>query len=209
MWKIIVGIVTAAALTTVIVASCHDRRERARRDVAEPAYVETTGATAVGSGTEAQAAAEAEGAAPVAPVVTAPPAITVIPPTPTPAPGAAAATAPPSTNDSAGGIVGIPGSVVTAPRVSAPPAYPPGSAPRLAPPFPTATATPPPAATPTPDAATLSASPEGGTADASPRGAGSEPAPTTGAGRFITEAPYWGSSAFPTNPEAGAGPFRE
>jgi hypothetical protein len=31
---------------------------------------------------------------------------------------------------------------------------------------------------------------------------------TGGAGNFITEAPYWGASAFSSNPDAGAGPFR-
>jgi hypothetical protein len=34
------------------------------------------------------------------------------------------------------------------------------------------------------------------------------PPMSAGAGRFVTEAPYWGASAFPTNPEAGAGPFQ-
>jgi hypothetical protein len=33
------------------------------------------------------------------------------------------------------------------------------------------------------------------------------PPMSAGAGAFITEAPYWSGTAFPTNPEAGAGPF--
>jgi hypothetical protein len=142
MWRIIVAVVTAAAVTTVIVVSCHDQRERARRDVAEPAYVETTSATA-SSASESPTVSPLAGAAmtergeeaarPVPPVVTAPPATTVVPPAPIPD---AATAVPPS----------------TAPA----------------------------------------------------------PAPTVGAGRFITEAPFWGSSAFPFNSaEAGAGPFRE
>ena len=199
MWKIIVGIVTSVALTTTIVVSCHDRNERARRDVAEPGYVETTGAMSTANAVEA---------APVRPLTSAPLTITTTPPTPTPSPGATArAAAPPSTNDSAGGLVGVPGSVVAAPHVQVPPASPQTLAPR---PFPPAAAAPAPTAL----APVL---PEGGPASANARDAATEPtppsatppAPTAGAGRFSTEAPYWGSSAFPTNPDAGAGPFRE
>jgi hypothetical protein len=55
---------------------------------------------------------------------------------------------------------------------------------------------------------------EGGTGGTNARDGAAEPTPppappTAGAGRFSTEAPFWGSSAFPTNPEAGAGQFRE
>jgi hypothetical protein len=31
--------------------------------------------------------------------------------------------------------------------------------------------------------------------------------PSAGAGRFLTDAPPWSGSAFPSNPNAGAGPF--
>ena len=58
MWKIIVRDRDRRSGTTVIVVSCHDRRERARRDVAEPAQVETTGAAAT-SRSDERASAEA------------------------------------------------------------------------------------------------------------------------------------------------------
>src|SRR5690349_10775769 len=44
VWKIIVGAAGASALTAIVVASCLDRDE-ARRDLEEPAYVETTSST--------------------------------------------------------------------------------------------------------------------------------------------------------------------
>jgi len=45
IWKIVVGAAAASALTAVVVASCLDRDEAARRDLQEPAYVETTSGT--------------------------------------------------------------------------------------------------------------------------------------------------------------------
>jgi hypothetical protein len=45
--------------------------------------------------------------------------------------------------------------------------------------------------------------------DPNNRGSNPEsPSMSSGAGRFVTEAPYWSSSAWASNPEAGAGPFQ-
>jgi len=44
MWKIIVGAVSASALSAIMVASCLDRDDEARRDDAEPGITETTAA---------------------------------------------------------------------------------------------------------------------------------------------------------------------
>ncbi len=64
IWKIIVGAAGASALTAVVVASCLDRDE-ARRDMEEPAYVETTSA---GTTTVTGATTGATTSAPAAPM---------------------------------------------------------------------------------------------------------------------------------------------
>jgi hypothetical protein len=221
MWKIIVGALSASALSAMVVASCLDRDAGARRDVdtAEPAYVETT------AGTQAPATAEATTAM-----------------TPTTAP---AAPAPPSTSDSTGGIAAngraaqgagttetTRATIVNAPAAtavnvtSAPAAGTQGYSPRpgmsLSPGASSGLTVAPGQTTDANADASVnanSANPDGGAPvaghashaanDPNNRGSNPESPPmSAGAGRFVTEAPYWGASAFESNADAGAGPFQ-
>jgi hypothetical protein len=63
IWKVIAGAAAASVLTAVVVASCLDRDE-ARRDMDEPAYVETTSATTTATGTPATTRDSTGGIAP-------------------------------------------------------------------------------------------------------------------------------------------------
>jgi hypothetical protein len=240
-WKILVGAVSGAALSAVVVASCLDRDEARRdreRDQEEPGITETTAASPPSTPT-----AYAPGADPAAQPA-APPVVG------------------PSTSDSTGGVSAT-ATTSTAERVTAPPANPVGNTTvtsgdmrRPAPYTPgqpqfesaygpngvngvAATAGAPVRSDANADgsgAANTTQNPSGaadagtnnntnGQQNAAPdagpqrdsRGnvidpnnrGGNPQAPSfsAGAGRFVTEAPPWSASSFPTNPEAGAGPF--
>jgi hypothetical protein len=217
MWKIIVGAAGASALTAVIVASCLDRGQ-ARRDAAEPAYVETTAvmvpAPAQGnpaSITDGTACAVDNGRA--ADGTTGTTGATII--------------VPPTINNTTNILPdGTTSSSITTSgprsRVSAPAAtqiYTPNPPPlsaavttngstdandpnnRNAPQSSVAgTFAPNPAPTTSPTNGTdPPAIPQGSNPDA--------PSFSAGAGPFDTEAPYWSSSAWKSDPNAGAGPF--
>ena len=220
-WKIIVGAAGAAALSAVMVASCLDRDEARRdreRDQREPAVVQTTAvrtptAYAPGAATAAPAVvgpstSDSTGgvqAANTAATVTAPAApTTIINNNTTVTSGEVASGAQPAftpaqnTSTAATGTAGALGAPLT------------GGAATDAGAARTADGSPPGAA------GSVQGRPDGGvTRDVrgnvnDPNNPGSNPqAPpmSAGAGRFNTEAPYWSASSFPTNPEAGAGPF--
>lgn len=222
IWKIIVGAAGASALTAVIVASCLDR-DVARRDMQEPSYVETTSAVTTGT-TPAPAPAGAvptanttDSTGGIAPagsttVVTGPgttinnnTTITSAPVAPrvqpgdrnyTPAPGTVER--PNANGDSS--TSGVAGTIKAAPAAG-PNTGPDGS--NINPPTNGAT-----------DAVAVPTGPSAGHAshannDPNNRGSNPESPPmTSGAGRFVTEAPYWSSSAWTSDPEAGAGPFQ-
>jgi hypothetical protein len=207
MWKIIVAAAGTSALTAMVVASCLDR-DVARRDAREPAFVETTSVT-----------------------TTTKMGIAATPPQAAPAAAAPAA----ATRDATGGVAGGGGaediaratstssattgttSITSAPAGTQLPAR------QL-----TYTPVPVPLESVKGDTSTSGTNGTNGTADAAPRGAdagssrnnssrraedpnrGSNPqAPSysAGAGGFVTEAPYWGASAWTSDPNAGAGPF--
>jgi hypothetical protein len=222
MWKIIVGAAGASALTAMVVASCLDR-DVARRDLREPSFVETTSATpatpapapgAIPTATRdstggiaplANANAGANGGADEAPtgsttVVTVPGTTLNNTTTITSAP---LATRVQPVNRASGdsSTSGVAGTTTGAPGATGPNAGPDGS--NINPPTNGAT-----------DAVAVPAGANAGHAshannDPNNRGSNPEsPAMSGGAGRFVTEAPYWSSSAWTTDPEAGAGPFQ-
>lgn len=204
MWKIIVAAAGTSALTAMVVASCLDR-DVARRDAQEPAFVQTTSVnTTVTPGTT--------------PV--------------TPAPQAAAVAVAPSpvTRDTTGGVAaggesadtaGTTGTSTT--TITSAPAATQAPARQL-----NYTRVPVPFESANGDTSTSGTNGSGGARDAAPsaadggaarnddsrrvedRNRGSNPqAPSysAGAGGFVTEAPYWGASAWTSDPNAGAGPF--
>jgi len=208
IWKIIVGAAGASALTAVVVASCLDRDE-ARRDMEEPAYVETTSA-----GTTTTTGATTG--------TTTPGATTTGATTPATAPRTA-------TQDSTGGIA--PGGVsddgsraIDGPDIAGAPIRRGATTITSAP---MATQVDPrernysPMAIPFERAnggtdatsVNVDGGPNAGHAshannDPNNRGSNPESPPmTNGAGRFITEAPYWSGSAWTSDPNAGDGPF--
>lgn len=250
-WKIIVGAAGAAALSTVIVASCLDRgeerRDRDRAKVEEPGITETTAASMTSPTPTAYEPGTDPAAAQAAPPVVGP-----------------------STSDSTGGVAATATATTsTADRATAPPAattiatgtttvtsaeaqrsaqpYTPGQAPfesAYGPNGVNGVALSPSAApantSPTAGGTTAGAGADGGAGsvggnggngnggavqngggdagvirdargnviDPNNRGSNPQSPPmSAGAGRFNTEAPYWSSSAFESNPEAGAGPF--
>ncbi|MDB4939162.1 MAG: hypothetical protein JWP87_6134 [Labilithrix sp.] len=223
MWKIIVGALSASALSAMVVASCLDRDAGARRDVdtAEPAYVETTAA--------------AQTPATTTPVQPAPPS------TADSTGGIAVngrAADPASTTETTGATIVNAPAATSVNVTSAPPAGAPSYSPRPAP-FETAAPAGAGAMSLSPgassgltvapgqttdsanaaNAATDAANPDGGAPvaghashaanDPNNRGSNPESPPmNAGAGRFVTEAPYWGASAFESNADAGAGPFQ-
>ncbi|GAC1531622.1 MAG: hypothetical protein NVS3B10_26990 [Polyangiales bacterium] len=216
MWKMIAGAAGTAALTTVIVASCLDRDVAARRALDEPAYVETTSAPspAAGSTTPVTTRDTTGGIAPSGAVnraaddltgagnasttaITSAPMATPVRRldfTPVPVPferangdsSTSGTAAPIDTNVHSGG----PNAGPTRSSIN-------------------------PEANGASDTAALgnASGPNAGHAshannDPSNRGSNPESPPMTGGdGRFITEAPYWGSSAWTSDPNAGAGPF--
>ena len=225
IWKIIVAAAGASALTAVIVASCLDRDE-ARRGT-EPAFVETTSVTAVtppaaqpvapvrvtpapatrdstggvasGAADDSAPSATANGATTSTTTVTSAPLATQVQPrqmsySPVTVPfeSANGDTSTSGTNGTGPGTNGAAG----------PNAGPNGS--NINPPTNGAT-----------DAASLGvdAGPNAGHAshlnnDPNNRGSNPQSPPmSAGAGRFVTEAPYWGASAWTSDPNAGAGPF--
>lgn len=213
-WKIIVGATAASAFTAVAVASCLGRDAAARdtHELSEPAYVETTAATpapaepAQGAVVIANDNAPAAGRAPTTPPTT--------PPTTADSTGGAAAIGQTETTSAGAAVAPTTGTVTVihgTPRAN----Y--NYAPRTA----------PPAATDAPvaghaghaenDPARRPAQPmttagPAGTpvAPGTSQSTGSNPATPSmqaGAGSFITEAPFWTSSAMTPNRDAGAGAF--
>jgi hypothetical protein len=212
MWKIIVAAAGTSALTAMVVASCLDR-DVARRDAQEPAFVETTSVTTTTTttGTAApQPQAAPVAAAPAAATrdstggvaedtasttstttgtttITSAPAATQVPgrqlnytPVPVPFESANGDTSTSGTN----GVNGVNGVNGTNGANGAPDAA--------------------------PGAADAGASRnDGSRRDEDPNRGSNPQAPSysAGAGGFVTEAPYWGASAWTSDPNAGAGPF--
>ena len=229
IWKIIVAAAGASALTAVVVASCLDR-DVARRDLDEPGFVETTSATTTatpvaGAPTTAAASTPATtrdstggiapngadnggaeipaGAPSSATTITSAPMSMPAQPrqqsySPVPVPFERA-----NGDSSTSGTAGTTGTT-DAGNVhrAGPNAGPTGS-----------NINPSTIGTTEAAAASNDAGPNAGHAshannDPNNRGSNPESPPmTSGAGRFVTEAPYWSSSAWMSNPEAGAGPF--
>lgn len=208
IWKIIVGAAGASALTAVIVASCLDR-DVARRDLQEPSYVETTSGT-----TTTPAPAPAVATATPTPNTTRDSTSGIVPPTVLTVPGTtnnnnttitSAPMAPrvpgPNGDSSTSGTAGTTTTTTNGGTTAAGPnAGPDGS--NINPPTNAST-----------DAVAVPVGPNAGHAshannDPNNRGSNPEsPAMSGGAGRFVTEAPYWSSSAWTSDPDAGAGPF--
>ncbi len=208
MWKIIVAAAGTSALTAMVVASCLDR-DVARRDAHEPAFVETTSVTTTSTTTAPslpQAAPQAAATAPATrdstggaaaggaddtagatTITSAPAAATPVPgrqlnytPVPVPSPNVNGDTSTSGTN----GVNGVSGAGgVNGANGKADAA---------------------------PSAADAGSSRNDDARRVQDPNRGSNPqAPSysAGAGGFVTEAPYWGASAWTSDPNAGAGPF--
>ena len=216
IWKVIVGAAAASALTAVVVASCLDR-DVARRDLDEPSYVETTSATTTSASTTTTAAA-------ATPATTRDSTGGIAPNGADNGGAEIAAGAPSSTTTITSAAMATP----TQPRQQS---YSPVPVPFERANGDSSTSgtagttdggnvhsTGPNAGPMTNAAADTTAilndaGPNAGHAshannDPSNRGSNPESPPmTSGDGRFVTEAPYWSSSSWTSNPEAGAGPF--
>jgi hypothetical protein len=226
MWKIIVGAASASALTAVIVASCLDR-DRAQRELTEPGIVETTSGAAHGRTTTTTAAdapastsdstggvdVDGRGDGRAAQQPAQPTRIDQ---------GTSQAGAPTETT---GATIVVPNGSTTINNTTNVTSDP--SAPAMST---QSTQSYSPRPSPFESVVTTNGSTDpndtdnrnaGGGARAgteagaapirNPNTPGSNPeAPpmNAGAGRFVTEAPFWGASSFPSNPDAGAGQFQ-
>lgn len=232
-WKIIVGATAASAFTAVAVASCLGRDSAARdtHELTEPAYVETTAGTPAPVAQEQQLPEEnpapADNATPGAVIIVNNHAPAGPAPTTTADSTGGAAAVGQTETTAAGAAPAATGGSVTVihgtPRAN----Y--NYSPRPVPYFETVS----PAATDAPVAAAAPVAGHAGHAENDPKNrpaqpmttagpAGTPVAPGTaqskgsnpaqpsmqaGAGPFITEAPFWTSSAMTPNRDAGAGAF--
>jgi hypothetical protein len=220
MWKIIVAAAGTSALTAMVVASCLDR-DVARRDPHEPPFVETTSVT-----TPTTPGATVPTAGQAAPVAAAPSAATRDTTGGVAAGGGVAANGGGAADDTAGTTTSATTGTTTI--TSAPAATPvPGRQLKY-------TRVPLPSESVNGDTSTSGtngtsrANGTNGARDAAPsavdggasrndgsrrvedpnRGSNPQaPSYSAGAGGFVTEAPYWGASAWTSDPNAGAGPF--
>ncbi len=234
-WKIIAGATAASAFTAVAVASCLDRDESARRshELGEPGYVETTAGVPAPATSLVVIVNDHAGEQPAAaPTTTADSTGGAALNGRTETTGAVTGTAGSDTSTGAPNGNGNGANAANNPTtgtVTIINGTPRGNySPRPVRPVPFETVTPPPNATAPVaghaahadnDAANRQAPVQpmttagpGGTpvAPGTAQSQGSNPDTPSmqgGAGRFITEAPYWSSSAMTANPDAGAGRF--
>ena len=212
MWKIIVAAAGTSALTAMVVASCLDR-DVARRDAQEPAFVQTTSVNTTAT----------PGTTPVTPAPQA--AAVAVAPSPATRDTTGGVAAGGESADTAGtSTTGTSTTTITsAPAATQAPARQLNYT-RVPVPFESANGDTSTSGTTGGNGSNGS----GGARDAAPsatdggatrnddsrrvedRNRGSNPqAPpySAGAGGFVTEAPYWGASAWTSDPNAGAGPF--
>lgn len=221
MWKIIVAAAGTSALTAMVVASCLDR-DSARRDAQEPAFVQTTSVTTTAT----------PGTTPVTPAPQA--AAVAVAPSPATRDTTGGVAAGGESADTAGTSTTSTSTTSTT-TITSGPATTQGTArqlnyTRVPVPFESANGDTSTSGTNGSNgtSGTDGSNGTGGARDAAPsatdggatrnddprrvedRNRGSNPqAPSysAGAGGFVTEAPYWGASAWTSDPNAGAGPF--
>ena len=216
MWKIIVAAAGTSALTAMVVASCLDR-DSARRDAQEPAFVQTTSVTTTAT----------PGTTPVTPAPQA--AAVAVAPSPATRDTTGGVAAGGESADTAGTSTTSTTTITSGPATTQETARQLNYT-RVPVPFESANGDTSTSGTNGSNgtSGTDGSNGTGGARDAAPsaadggatrnddprrvedRNRGSNPqAPSysAGAGGFVTEAPYWGASAWTSDPNAGAGPF--
>ena len=213
MWKIVVAAAGTSALTAMVVASCLDR-DVARRDAQEPAFVQTTSVTTTTATPGTTPATPAPQAAAVAAA-----------PSPATRDTTGGVAAGGEAEDTAGTTSTSTTTITSGPAATQVPVRQLNYT-RVPVPFESANGDT--SSSGTNGTSSSGSTGTGGARDAAPsatdggatrnddsrrvedRNRGSNPqAPSysAGAGGFVTEAPYWGASAWTSDPNAGAGPF--